>query len=97
MKDSKLSTEDLRMDSNSYQNSKLITHNLKLYTGGFSMLIKSCFNCKYHEAKQDGKEEASYCRRENCWSRYSKCVLAKALEKFLAEESSRSVHPLSTI
>jgi len=61
------------------------------------MLIKSCFNCKFHEAKEDGKEETSHCRKENCWSRYSKCVLAKALEKFLEEESSGSVRSLSTI
>jgi hypothetical protein len=61
------------------------------------MIIKSCFTCKFHEIKQDGKEETSHCRKENCWSRYSKCVLAKALEKFLTEESSRSVRPLSTM
>jgi hypothetical protein len=70
---------------------------LTLNLGGFSMLIKSCFNCKFHEAKEDGKEETSHCRKENCWSRYSKCVLAKALEKFLEEESSGSVRSLSTI
>ncbi len=59
------------------------------------MIIKACLKCKFHEIKQDGKEEASHCRRENCWSRYSKCVLAKALEKFLKEESSRHEQSLS--
>jgi hypothetical protein len=53
------------------------------------MIIKYCFSCKFHEIKLDGREEASHCRRENCWSRYSKCVLGKALEKFLKQESSR--------
>jgi hypothetical protein len=47
--------------------------------------------------KQDGKEETSHCRRENCWSRYSKCVLVKALEKFLKEESSREDRPFSAL
>lgn len=61
------------------------------------MIIKACLECKFHEIKQDGKEEASHCRRENCWSRYSKCVLAKALEKFLKEESSRHDRPLATL
>ncbi len=57
------------------------------------MLIKSCSNCKFHEIKSEGEEETSYCRRENCWSRYSKCVLAKALEKYLKEQSSRPDRP----
>ncbi len=59
------------------------------------MIIKSCSYCEFHEIKQAGKEEASHCRRENCWSRFSKCVLAKALEKFLKEESSRHDQPFS--
>ena len=53
------------------------------------MVIKPCLSCEFHQTKQDGKEETSYCRRENCWSRYSKCVLVKALERFLKEESAR--------
>ena len=57
------------------------------------MIIKSCLLCEFHEIKQDGKEETSHCRRENCWSRYSRCVLVKALEKFLKEESSRQNRP----
>lgn len=54
------------------------------------MIIKSCLPCNYHKIKLDGKEEASHCQRENCWSRYSKCILSKALERYLKEESSRS-------
>ena len=61
------------------------------------MIIKSCLYCEFHERKLDGKEETSHCRRENCWSRYSKCVLVKALEKFLKEESSRQDRPLSVL
>jgi len=53
------------------------------------MFIKSCINCKYHENKLDGEEPTSHCHKENCWSRYSKCVLARALEKYLKEESSQ--------
>jgi len=61
------------------------------------MVIKSCLSCKYHEISQDGKEETSHCQRENCWARYSRCVLGKALEKFLKEESSREDRPFSTL
>jgi len=61
------------------------------------MIIKSCLSCEFHETKKDGKEETSHCRRENCWSRYSKCVLVKALEKFLKEESSRQDRPFSPL
>jgi hypothetical protein len=52
------------------------------------MLIKSCFSCKFHEAKKDGKELNSYCQRENCWSRYSRCVSLKALDTYLEQQSS---------
>jgi len=58
------------------------------------MIIKVCLKCEFHEIKEEGKEEMSHCRRENVWSRYSKCVAQKALVRFLKEESSRS-DPLS--
>ena len=61
------------------------------------MLIKSCISCKFHEIKQDGNEETSHCQKENCWSRYSKCILSKALEKYLKEESSRPDRSFSTL
>jgi len=61
------------------------------------MLIKSCLTCKFHEIKPDGIEETSHCRKENCYSRYSKCVLTKALEKYLKEESSLPDRPFSTL
>jgi hypothetical protein len=60
------------------------------------MMIKSCLSCEFHEIKQDGKEETSHCRRENCWSRFSMCVLAKALEKYLDEQSFGPDRPVST-
>jgi hypothetical protein len=60
------------------------------------MVIKSCINCKFHAIKLEGEEETSHCGRENCWSRFSKCIVMKALEKFLKEESSRHDRVLST-
>jgi hypothetical protein len=53
------------------------------------MLIKSCVSCKFHKVKQAEDGEMSYCRRENCYSRYAKCVAGKALARYLAEESSQ--------
>ncbi|PIX26205.1 MAG: hypothetical protein COZ69_01210 [Deltaproteobacteria bacterium CG_4_8_14_3_um_filter_45_9] len=61
------------------------------------MIIKSCISCKFHEIKLDGKEETSHCRRENCWSRYSKCIAEKALERFLEQESSEHNRPFSVL
>ena len=61
------------------------------------MLIKSCFLCKYHEIKQVEKEQMSRCRRENCWSQYSKCVSIKALNRFLEQECSGDDRPFSAL
>lgn len=51
------------------------------------MVIKLCLNCEYHSVKLESGEPTSHCGRENCWSRYSKCVLHKALETYLKENS----------
>lgn len=61
------------------------------------MLIKSCLQCKYHEIKQVENEQMSHCRRENCWSRYSKCVANTALNRFLEQETSDRDRPFSAI
>jgi hypothetical protein len=61
------------------------------------MLIKSCFDCKFHEIRQEGKEKISYCARENCYSRYSKCIADKALNRFLEQESGEHNRPFSAI
>ena len=59
------------------------------------MLITSCLHCEFHEVKQD-ELEMSYCSKENCWSQFSKCVMRKALDRFLKEEdfirSKQSLH-----
>jgi hypothetical protein len=52
------------------------------------MIIKSCLDCKYHVFREEGREQTSYCGRENCWSRFSKCIDLKALERFLKQEST---------
>ena len=61
------------------------------------MLIKSCFQCEYHEIKKDGRERMSHCRRENCWSEYSKCVAKKALSRFFEQESTDHSPSFSTL
>ena len=50
------------------------------------MLLRSCFPCAFHDVRQDGEARMSHCRKENCWSQYSKCVTLKALNKFLDED-----------
>ena len=57
------------------------------------MVIKSCLSCRFHEVKQDEKESNSYCRKENCWSEFSKCIMKKALNRFLEQESSKLCGP----
>jgi hypothetical protein len=34
----------------------------------------------------EGEERHSHCSKENCWSRFSKCVTIQALERFLLEQ-----------
>ena len=50
------------------------------------MLIKTCFNCNYHEVKSDEDIHSSYCRKECCWSALTNCITQKAVERFLVEE-----------
>ena len=53
------------------------------------MLIRYCQSCKFHKIKQNEEEEKiSYCQKENSYSRFSKCVAEKALERFLQQESA---------
>jgi hypothetical protein len=52
------------------------------------MLIKSCFSCQFHEIRVEEDEQMSHCAKENCWSRFSKCVANKALDRFLDQETS---------
>lgn len=61
------------------------------------MLIKTCFNCKYHQVKEGENKENSYCMREKCWSRYSKCIANKALNRFLKEERSNCYSSFSAL
>jgi len=52
------------------------------------MLIKSCSSCEFHEVKPGEDRPMSYCAKENCWSRFSKCIAKKALTRFLEQETS---------
>ena len=62
-----------------------------------AMLLKSCLSCKYHEITNACEEQTSRCLRENCYARYSKCVVQKALEQFLCEDSSKQHKPFSAL
>jgi len=42
------------------------------------MILKACLKYPYHIVKENGEE--------NCWSAFSKCIVNKALERFLNEE-----------
>ena len=53
------------------------------------MLIKSCFGCQFHLVREEENEQSSHCQKENCWARFSKCVLKKALDDFLTSEGSK--------
>lgn len=61
------------------------------------MVIKSCLDCKYHQAKEEGGHAMSHCRRENCWSKYSRCIANKALSRFLEEENAAGAKTFSAI
>jgi len=55
-----------------------------------SMVIISCIHCDFHEIRKDDREEISYCRKENCFSRHTKCILKKALENFLKQQEVKT-------
>ena len=61
------------------------------------MLIKSCFQCKFHEIEGVNNQKVSRCAREACYSRYSKCIANKALDRYLEQESSKQNHPFSAL
>jgi hypothetical protein len=48
--------------------------------------LKTCFKCPYHLIKDDGEERTSYCKKEACFSVYTKCIANQALERFLSQE-----------
>lgn len=50
------------------------------------MLLKSCFICPHHEIRKEEGTSHSFCQKENCWSRYSRCLARKAVEKFIQED-----------
>ena len=50
------------------------------------MIILFCLSCEFHEVKPE-PEDISYCHKENCWSRFSKCVAKEALRRFLEKET----------
>jgi hypothetical protein len=59
------------------------------------MIIKSCSECESHKIKEEKSEQVSYCQKENCWSRFSKCVAKKALNRYLEQEGLKLDHSLS--
>jgi len=50
------------------------------------MIIQSCLRCRFHEFRREEKERISYCQKENCWAEFSKCIMKKALNRFLEQE-----------
>ena len=50
------------------------------------MLIKTCFQCEFHNIKEAEEGPKSHCGKENCWSQFSKCLAKKALKRFLEQE-----------
>jgi hypothetical protein len=50
------------------------------------MLLRSCLLCVHHEVRVFEEVQWSYCMKENCWSRYSKCLAQRAIERFLEQD-----------
>lgn len=60
------------------------------------MVINSCLTCEYHEIRVL-EEPVSYCLKEGCWSRFSKCIARKAIESFLEQDRIQPIKPFSAI
>ncbi len=61
------------------------------------MLLRTCLICKFHECRLVDGVRISYCQRENCYSRYSKCIANKALNRFLEQDSRQTERPDSAL
>lgn len=51
-----------------------------------AMILRRCVHCEFHEIRDAESGQMSHCKKENCWSRYSKCVAYGAIERFLDQE-----------
>ena len=51
-----------------------------------TMLLRTCTECQFHEAKKDDASRKSFCKKENCWSQYTKCIAHKARDYFLKQD-----------
>ncbi|MGB9714872.1 MAG: hypothetical protein ACPL1G_00440 [Thermodesulfovibrionales bacterium] len=51
------------------------------------MVIRTCSKCEFHYIKEFENTVRSYCKKEGCWSEFSDCIIKKAIERFLKEET----------
>lgn len=49
-------------------------------------MLRSCLICDHHEIRLEEEVRKSFCNKENCWSRYSKCVVQRAVERFIEQD-----------
>ncbi len=61
------------------------------------MVLRSCLMCDHHEIRLEEEVRKSFCHKENCWSRYSKCVVQRALERFLEQDRADAPSQFSAI
>ena len=61
------------------------------------MILKTCLSCKFHEIRDADNGQKSRCRRENCWSEFSKCIAKRALEEFLNQDRAASTKSFSAL
>jgi hypothetical protein len=55
------------------------------------MILKACHECPYHTiTNNDGEKERSFCRKEYCFSEFTKCIDKKALERFFDQEGTKN-------
>lgn len=65
--------------------------------GEVDMLLRSCFVCPHHQVRGDEGVRHSFCAKENCWSRYSRCIARRAIEKFLEQDRLEVVREFSAL
>jgi hypothetical protein len=61
------------------------------------MLLRSCFVCHHHQVKGEEGAKHSFCAKENCWSRYSRCIARRAIERFLEQDRLEVVREFSAL
>ncbi len=60
------------------------------------MVLKPCLTCQHHEIRHESTP-LSYCTKETCFSKHSRCITRKALRQFLRDNQVRGTDQFTAL